>query len=133
VRRVAAVTAGLAAAGAVVGGALGGVLASLIGLFATPVGWSAEVFRAGVGFGAVVGFVLAPIAAWTLMRRVPLWRAITDTALGTTIGAGAGLLLQPRFHFLILSPVILGVVGFAAAALRLRLFYRAASAISREG
>ena len=58
------------------------------------------------------------------MRRVPLWRAITDTAIGTTVGAGIGLLLQPTFRVIALSPVVLGVVGFAAAALRLRLFYR---------
>lgn len=131
-RRVVAITAGLAVAGAVVGGVLGGLLASLIGLFAAPVEWSSEVFLAGVEFGAVVGFVLAPIAAWTLMRRVPLWRAIAETALGTTIGAGVGLLLQPRFPLLILSPVILGVVGFTLAALRLRLFYRAPGVTSRD-
>lgn len=132
-RRIVAVTVGLAAAGAVVGGVLGGLLASLIGLFAGAARWSSEISLAGVEFGGVVGFVLAPIAAFTLMRRVPLWRAIAETALGTTIGAGMGLLLQPRFPLLILSPVILGVVGFTAAALRLRLFYRAAGVTSREG
>ena len=131
-RRILAVTAGLAAAGAVVGGVLGALLVSLLMLTDRVAPWSWAAFVIGAGFGAEVGFVLAPIAAWTLMRRVPLWRAITDTALGTTIGAGAGLFLQPRFDFVILSPVILGIVGFTAAALRLRLSYRAAGVASRD-
>jgi MFS family permease len=124
VRRILAVTAGLAAAGAVVGGMLGGVLASLLELIDRFASWNPTVFLVGAEFGAIVGFVLAPIAAWTLMRRVPLWRAITETAIGTTVGAGIGLLLQPGFRIIALSPLLLGVVGFAAAALRLRLFYR---------
>jgi MFS family permease len=130
VRRVLAVTTGLAATGAVVGGILGGLLVSLLGLVNRPISWGAPLFVVGAEFGAVVGFVLAPIAAWTLMRRVPLWRAITDTAIGTTAGAGVGLLLQPEFRVLALSPVVLGVVGFAAAALRLRLFHRGAASRS---
>jgi hypothetical protein len=124
VRRIVAVTAGLAAAGALVGGVLGGLLVSLLMLFEGPARWEAIGFLAGAGFGAEVGFVLAPIAAWTLMRRVPLWRAIGETAIGTTVGAGIGLMLQPSFRVIMLSPIVLGVVGFAAAALRLRLFYR---------
>jgi hypothetical protein len=124
VRRILAVTAGLAAAGAVVGGVLGGLLVTLLMLMGRPTSWNAIGLLVGTEFGAAVGFVLAPVAAWTLMRRVPLWRAITDTAIGTTVGAGVGLLLQPSFRVIALSPMVLGVVGFAAAALRLRLFYR---------
>jgi hypothetical protein len=123
-RRILAVTAGLAVAGAVVGGVVGGLLVSLLMMVGHAASWNAIGFLVGTEFGAAVGFVLAPIAAWTLMRRVPLWRAITDTAIGTTIGAGIGLLLQPTFRVIALSPLVLGVVGFAAAALRLRLFYR---------
>jgi hypothetical protein len=124
VRRILAITAGLAAAGAVVGGVIGGLLVSLLMLLHGPGRWEAIGFLAGTGFGAEVGFVLAPIAAWTLMRRVPLWRAIGETAIGTTIGAGIGLVLQPDFRVMALSPLVLGLIGFAAAALRLRLFYR---------
>jgi len=124
VRRILAITAGLAAAGAVVGGVIGGLLVSLLMLLHGPGRWEAIGFLAGTGFGAEVAFVLAPIAAWTLMRRVPLWRAIGETAIGTTIGAGIGLVLQPDFRVMALSPLVLGLIGFAAAALRLRLFYR---------
>ena len=49
-----------------------------------------EAAVAGAGFGAVTGGVLAPIAAWTLMRFVPIGRAIGGTALGTTLGAVVG-------------------------------------------
>lgn len=135
-RRILAVTAGLAAAGAVVGGVLGGLLVSLLMLLDGPARWEAIGFLAGAEFGAAVGFVLSPIAAWTLMRTVPLWRAIGETAIGTTVGAGIGLVLQPSFRVIALSPIVLGVVGFAAAALRLRLFYRdrgaARSTVGRE-
>jgi hypothetical protein len=123
-RRILAITAGLAVAGAVVGGVLGGLMVTLVMFLDGRARWSAIGLLAGAGFGAEVGFVLAPVAAWTLMRRVPLWRAITDTAIGTTVGAGIGLFLQPSFRVIALSPLVLGVVGFAAAALRLRLFYR---------
>jgi hypothetical protein len=127
-RRVLVITAALAGLGAVVGGMLGALLVSAL-MVVPPRTWSATVLFVGAEFGAAVGFVLAPIAAWTLMRRVPIWRAIVDTSVGTTIGAGLGLLLQPRFTVLALSPVVLGVVGFAAAALRLRIFYRGDAAV----
>lgn len=122
-RRVLIITAALAGLGAVVGGILGALLVSAL-MAVPPRVWNVTVLFVGAELGAAVGFVLAPIAAWTLMRRVPIWRAIVDTAVGTTIGAGLGLLLQPRFTVIALSPIVLGVAGFAAAALRLRLFYR---------
>ncbi|MEO7455797.1 MAG: hypothetical protein ABIY52_06000 [Gemmatimonadaceae bacterium] len=114
-RRVAVVAAALAGVGAVVGGVLGAVLVSMLTMsldrMALPV---------GAQFGAMVGFVLAPIAAFTLMRRVPIWRAIAETAAGTLIGAGAGFVLMPIYHQFIFSEISLGIAGFALAALRLR-------------
>lgn len=122
-RRILIITAALAGLGAVVGSILGTLLVTAI-MAIPPRAWNTTILFAGAEFGAAVGFVLAPVAAWTLMRRVPIWRAIVDTAAGTTIGAGLGLLLQPRFTVLALSPILLGVLGFTGAALRLRLFYR---------
>jgi hypothetical protein len=122
-RRILIITAALAGLGAVVGSILGSLLVTALMAIAARA-WNATILLAGAEFGAAVGFVLAPVAAWTLMRRVPIWRAIVDTAVGTTVGAGLGLLLQPRFTAVGLSPVVLGVIGFSAAALRLRLFYR---------
>lgn len=122
-RRILIITAALAGLGAVVGSVLGVLLMAAI-LTVTREAWSATVLFVGAAFGAVSGFVLAPIAAWTLMRRVPIWRAVVDTAVGTTIGAGLGLLAQPRFAVVAAYPILLGLLGFTAAALRLRLFYR---------
>ena len=122
-RRVLVITAALAGMGAVVGSVLGLLLMAAI-LTVTREACSATGLFMGAGFGAASGFVLAPIAAWTLMRRVPIWRAIVDTAVGTTIGAGLGLLPQPRFTVVAAYPILLGLLGFTAAALRLRLFYR---------
>ena len=122
-RRVLVITAALAGMGAVVGSVLGLLLMAAI-LTVTREAWSATGLFMGAALGAASGSVLAPIAAWTLMRRVPIWRAIVDTAVGTTIGAGLGLLPQPRFTVVAAYPILLGLLGFTAAALRLRLFYR---------
>lgn len=134
-RRILIITAALAGLGAFVGAILGGSLVTAIELFPSRASgaWSPAAFFVGAAFGAAVGLVLAPVAAWTLMRRVPIWRAIVDTAVGTTIGAGLGLVLQPRTPVLALSPIVLGVVGFTLAALRLRLFYRAERATKTAG
>lgn len=120
VKRVAAVAVALAGVGAAVGAVLGSVLAA--GLMLVPprvIFWEGVVV--GAEFGAAVGAVLAPIAAFSLMRRVPIWRAIAETAVGTMVGAGIGLVLQPYVFALAASPMVLGIVGFAVAALRLRL------------
>ena len=72
-------------------------------------------------FGAGVGAVLAPIAAWTLMRHVPLWRAIVETSVGTTLGVIVGYFCGSLFNWGIAWPIGLGVIGFLIAAIRLRL------------
>jgi hypothetical protein len=118
------VTLALAAVGAVVGAAMGAL------------GWwglsiairnphAIELIAPAAGFGAVLGFVLAPVAAWTLMRHVPLWRAILETAFGTAIGVGVGLFLLRSRPYAALWPLGFGVAGFLAAAIRLRLTHRA--------
>ena len=127
VRRIIQVTAALSILGAVVGGILGGVLIALLplGIPMADFRITGEPLYIGTLFGAVMGSVLAPIAAWTLMRRVPIWRAIADTAVGTLIGAMVGLIFQPRHDTAWLSPPLLGVGGFALAAIRLRFSNRA--------
>lgn len=84
----------------------------------------------GVGLaalaGGVLGGVLAPIAVFTLMRHVPIWRAIVETALGTTVGMAVGWVAGPRMGYAGLWPVGLGLLGFVVAAVRLRLTHRGA-------
>ena len=75
-------------------------------------------------FGAGVGAVLSPIAAWTLMRHVPLWRAIVETAIGTTVGVIVGYFCGSLLKWGLAAPIGFGVLGFLVAAIRLRLTAR---------
>ncbi|MFN2564956.1 MAG: hypothetical protein ABR499_08105 [Gemmatimonadaceae bacterium] len=125
-RRIVTVTLALSAIGALVGAVLGGLV--LTGAFIAVGGWRGPggfggPFAAAAVFGGVLGFVLAPVAAWTLMRHVPLWRAIAETALGTVIGVVAGFLIGPWSRG-VPWPILLALAGFAAAAIRLRLAHR---------
>jgi hypothetical protein len=121
--RILIVTIGLAIAGTVIGAVLGGLLVTLMALRAPSVHVDAGVFVIGAYFGGAMGTVLAPVAAWLLIHDVPLWRAIAETAAGTVIGVATGIILEP-LKIGLLSPPLLGVAGFAAAALRVRLMKR---------
>ncbi|MET0398629.1 MAG: hypothetical protein ABW277_17705 [Longimicrobiaceae bacterium] len=112
--RIAAVTAGLVAAGALVG-ALVGVLAFTVWML--PLADLPRPYRelaAALPFvgmyGAAMGAVLGPVAAWLLMRRVPLWKAIGGTALGTLAGSLLGLVGDGEMGF------AGAFLGFGAAA-----------------
>ena len=120
VARIIQVTIGLSALGLVVGGILGGGLLALLG-FRMGDTISGDVLYYGALFGGAMGAALAPLAAWTLMRHVPIWRAITETAVGTVVGTTIGLVFQPLWDTAWLSPPVLGIAGFALAAIRLRL------------
>jgi len=121
VARIIQVTAVLSVLGTVVGGILGAGLVALLGLRMGDFRISGEELFYGTVFGGAMGAVLAPLAAWTLMRRVPIWRAIAETAVGTVGGAMIGLIFQPLRDTAWLSPPLLGIAGFALAAIRLRL------------
>ena len=125
--RIIQVTLGLSVLGLVVGAILGGGLIVLLGFRIGHFRISGEELYYGALFGAAMGGVLAPLAAWTLMRRVPIWRAIAETAVGTVVGAAIGLIFQPLWDTAWLSPPLLGITGFALAAIRLRLPRRAHS------
>lgn len=95
IARVAAVTAGLVAAGAFVGGMVGVLMMSLWLLPGDlPQLWTdLDLLLVVAWFGAIVGAVFGPVAAWLLMRHVPLWRAVGGTALGTLAASALGLLI----------------------------------------
>ncbi len=128
VRRVLAVTAGLAATGLVVGAVLGAVVeGAALMLVAREVSGRDAAIVVGVAAaaGGVLGMLLAPTAAWLLMRHVPIGRALAETALGTTLGAFVGFLLTPSTGLIIpFPPLSLALVGFTAAAVRLRFMHR---------
>jgi hypothetical protein len=123
-RRIAAVTLGLAAAGSLIGGLLGAIVLSV---WATV--WArTDVLSAafvGLWVGVVLGLVLGPIAAWVLLRRVPIGRALLQTAAGTAIGAFVGLALGERGLGALDNGLLGALLGFVAAAIHLRLTTRA--------
>jgi hypothetical protein len=123
-RRAVVVTLALSITGAIVGSGLGVLAMSFLGLFREGLGGllnASVLFPVGAMFGALAGASLGPAAGWILLRRVPLGRAIAHTAAGTAIGVIAGYGLGPVLHLGLLWPIALGVLGFLAAAVRLRL------------
>ena len=79
---------------------------------------------------AVAGAIGIPVLAWLLMRRVPVWRAISEPTIGAGVGLLAALasipLLDPP---LIVQPLCV-LAGTLGAALRLRYTHRSPSAPS---
>lgn len=110
--RVLAVTGGLIVTGMVVGALCAMVAFPLIFL---PLGLSPDVsesalFAIAALFGAIIGGVMAPVVAWGILRRVPLGRAVAWSAVGTVVGAIAGMIVLE-------NPVIGAVAGFVVAAI----------------
>ena len=124
-RRVAIITLGLALTGAVVGAVLGALslwLATAIRGMTLSLN-SAHILLEGAQAGALMGTVLAPVAAWSLMRSVPLWRAFAEPALGTVVGALAGTLLGPLWRPGLAWSIVGGLIGFLIAAVHLRIVF----------
>jgi hypothetical protein len=64
-------------------------------------------------FGAVPGAVILPVAGFTLLRYVPLGRAIAETIVATAIGGAIGVQLLGAWW--LAGPL----AGFGVAATRL--------------
>jgi hypothetical protein len=108
---------GGAAAGALTAVALS-YLATVVANATTPSG-HAEYSYGSAGF-ALVGAIGTPALTWLLMRRVPLWRAIIEPAIGGVVGTLLALSTIPLFHPPVLAQPLWVLGGIAAAALRLR-------------
>lgn len=123
--RVAGVTAGLAVAGAVAGAAVADVvLATALLVTQGPIVVFREGFIYVVGglVGAACGLICGPIAAWTLLRKVPIGRAILEPSIGAAIGGALGLFFaRPGGLF---APIGGAIAGLLLAAIRLRVEYR---------
>jgi hypothetical protein len=113
--RVVLVALGLIPAGAVAG-ALAGALGAMILVTAT------EGFRAadtplvlGVAgmMGSILGAVILPVAGFTLLRYVPLGRALAETIIATALGGAIGVQLLGAWW--LAGPL----AGFGVAATRL--------------
>src|SRR5688500_9753175 len=130
-RRILAVTAGLAATGALTG-AVCGVLALTPFLLPHVLHPDPDVLFAGVAFlgpraaavGAAFGVVWGPLLAWSLLRHVPLWRVVLWAAAGTVVGSYYGLAvgssgLVPGLSALFPALISGALPGMAAGGLRL--------------
>lgn len=120
IARIMAVTAGLVVAGALFGGLAGAAVLvlwamQLEGVYAALSDPSIPLM--GALFGGVVGAVLGPLAAWLLMRHVPLWLAVGGTTLGTLAGGAVGMLLTGAPDLSMYA----GMAGFAVSAIALRV------------
>lgn len=67
----------------------------------------------GATVGAPLGALLTPMLSWIFLRRVPLGRAILETAIGTVAGAGIALIVAPFWFF------TAAIAGFVAAGISL--------------
>lgn len=121
VPRVAAVTLGLVAAGAVFG-ALAGAVALAASVFVTENDSSGFGLLVGAYFGAPLGAITAPILSFLLLRRVPLGRLFVGTAAGTVLGGVAGWITTTSGDDA-LNGLLGAFIGCVVAAIALR--YRA--------
>jgi hypothetical protein len=126
VGRAVSITLAIALVGAVIGGAVGGLLFAAW----TSLSWirtDAPVVAVGAAAGAALGAVLAPLTSWVFLRRVPLGKALLQTTVGTTVGAAIGLAVDGvglTHRFIIPASLVGAIVGFLAAATRLRFAAR---------
>jgi len=112
--RVALVALGLVPVGATAG-ALAGVLAAIGVAAAEGLGAAAApLFLVVAGIlGAILGAVILPVAGFTLLRYVPLGRALAETIVATALGGAIGVQLLDGLW--LAGPLI----GFGVAATRL--------------
>jgi hypothetical protein len=113
---------GLAMAGMLLGALAGALVVTVLffaisarrGDFALPQSWF--VFVLGALLGGAFGAVLAPIAAFTPWRHLPIGRLFAHITIGTVIGGAVVALLFPQsLAFVLLG----GLVGFLIAGDRL--------------
>jgi hypothetical protein len=127
--RLALITLGLAACGAVAGAAC-----AIIAVSVALITHSRGALQSGFAppplllvtavVGAAIGTVAAPALSFAVLRRVPLGRAILVTAIGTIAGAVIGELVAPLNPYdADLTPGLIrgALIGFTAAGLILRL------------
>lgn len=114
--RTVAVTAALIVAGGIFG-TIAGTLVLLawqvsfegLGSVSPELPW---LLGLGVVIGGGLGAVLGPLAAWVLMRNVPLWLAVGGTTLATVLAGGLTLVITSEP----VGALLLGAMGFAGTA-----------------
>jgi hypothetical protein len=118
--RVALVAAGLVPVGAVAGGLAGalGVTIWVSVIDSVRAALDPQLWAVAGAVGGALGAVLLPVAGFTLLRYVPLGRALAETIAATAVGGAIGVQLFGDWW--LAGPV----GGFALAATRLWLLAR---------
>lgn len=121
------VTVLLAVAGAV-GGALAAIVLTPLGniIANVPLKPGTVVYTWNIGVFAVIGAIGTPIMAWSLLRRVPLWRAVAEPAAAGVLASLAAMLVAPSL-FALLVPLAIG-----GAAWRLERSFRGPAELGRR-
>lgn len=105
-------------------GAIGGALAaipitSLGKLIAGAPPASLPNYLWNMGVLAAMAAIGSPFLTWSALRRVPLWRAMAEPAIGAVVGGAVAFAVGAPMAFLVLMPV-----GIGAATWRLHHAYR---------
>jgi hypothetical protein len=120
--RVVTVTLGLVGAGAVAGALVAMTTfaaATLVLGELSNISWRGFLFVGAVG--GAFGLTLGPLVAWTLLRKVPLGKAVLFPSLGAAVGSAIGLALSPLTP---LAVFVGGVIGMLVPAVWLWLKHR---------
>jgi hypothetical protein len=138
--RVAVVTAGLSATGAVFGAVCASSSVAIIavlaqGLDALAADSIPPLLGVAAAFGGLVGILGAPLLGWGLLRRVPLGRVLLTTSVGTVLGAVGGEWARALDPYPRLLPGVLAgaLLGFVLAGIGLAVHSRSARATSTDG
>ena len=115
------VTLGCIAAGAAAAVLCAGVL-DLVAGGASRFMSDPELYGIAAIIGGICGLLVGPLAAFGLLRRVPLGRLFVGTALGATLGGILGIALPMGFG---LGFLWVAVGGFSVAVTHLAWRYRA--------
>jgi len=119
------ITAALAGLGRL-GGAVSGVVLTCLGniISGYPVTPGIGVYAWNVGIMAALGAVFGPPLAWTVLRRVPLWRTLLEPAVAGILASVGVMVFLPEPLFPLLVPAAI----FAAAG-RLAFIHRERSGV----
>lgn len=119
VPRIAGVSVALAGTGAVLGAGLTAAVMGLVGVGVRLAAINVPMASLPIvaGLGGVLGAVLTPLTAFSLLRHVALGKALLGTMLGMAVGTSAGLVATGQ----LVVAAGAGVAGFVLAALVLRV------------